>query len=238
MFFRDVQQWSQLLVLVALGGVYFLSLTAIPVPTQQFRDVMGTLNTAFVSFIVAGVALRVAFPAVSYEAGAYWLTQVSPIRKRDLVIAKFLFVLPILLALSLGLGLAAGMILDLSPTLALAAPIASAASAIAMTSLAVGMGAAQPRFAFNNPNELAMTPGAIAYMALALTYAVITTLLLSRPAWNAVTNPEGTTYWQSGEGILILVALTGVTLLATFLPLWHGTRHLHRAEYTAVNPGT
>lgn len=230
-FFRDVQQWSQLLVLVALGGVYFLSLTAIPVPTQQFRDVMGTLNTTFVSFITAGVALRVAFPAVSYEAGAYWLTEVNPIRKRDLVAAKFLFALPILLVLSLGLGIAAGLLLDLSPTLALAAPIASAASAIAMTGLAVGMGAAQPRFSFTNPNELAMTPGAIAYMALALTYAVITTLLLSRPAWNAISNPESTGYWLSGEGLLILASLIVMTFLATFLPLKYGTKHLERSEH-------
>ena len=81
-----------------------------------------------------------------------------------------------MLALGLGLGLAAGRLLDLSPTLAIAAPLAAVASAFAMTGLATGMGAAHPRFQFTNPNELAMTPGAIAYMALALAYAALTTL--------------------------------------------------------------
>lgn len=53
-FFRDVEQWSQLVVLAALAGVYLLSMAALPVPTQQFRDVVGAFNIGFVAFIVAG----------------------------------------------------------------------------------------------------------------------------------------------------------------------------------------
>lgn len=227
-FRRDVQQWSQLLVLVALAAVYLLSLNAIPVPTQQFKNVMGTLNIAFVSFLTAGVALRVAYPAVSYEGGAYWLTQVNPIRKLHLVLAKFLFALPIMLVLSLGLGVAAMRVLDLSPTLAVAAPLMAAFAAFAMTGLATGLGAANPRFDFTDPNELVMTPGAVTYMALALTYAVVSTALLARPAWSAINDPNSTGYWWSGEGLAILTALTVITALTTVLPLWRGTRNLHQ----------
>jgi ABC-2 type transport system permease protein len=230
-FFRDVQQWSQLLVLAALAGVYFVSLAAIPVPSQQFRDVLGTLNIAFVSFITAGVALRIAFPSVSHEGGAYWLTQVSPIRKRDLVLAKFLFTLPIMLGLSLALGLAARFLLDLSPILALAAPLAALSSALALTGLAVGVGAAHPHFQFTNPNELAMTPGAFIFMLLAFTYSVVITLLLARPAWNALSQPGNTQYWSSPEGLLILGALGFITVVAAVVPLILGARHLQRTEY-------
>jgi ABC-2 type transport system permease protein len=227
-FFRDVQQWSQLLVLLALAGVYFVSLAAIPVPTQQFRDVLGTLNIAFVSFITAGVALRIAFPAVSYEGGTYWLTQVSPIRKRDLVLAKFLFTLPVMLVLSLALGLAARFLLDLSPILAVAAPLAALSSAVALTGLAVGIGAAHPHFQFTNPNELALTPGAFVFMVLAFAYSAVITLLLARPAWNAISQPGNSRYWSSPEGLLILAALAIVTLVTVIVPLVHGTRHLQR----------
>src|SRR5690606_19409472 len=108
--------------------------------------------------------------------------------------------------------------------------IAATASAVALTGLAVGMGAAHPRFQYTNPNELAMTPGAIAYMALALAYAALTTLLLARPAWNALSNPGGAGYWRSAEGLAILAALAGLTLLTAVLPLWYGTRHLHGSE--------
>ncbi len=229
-FFRDVQQWSQVIVLAALAGVYFVSLSAIPVPTQQFRDVMGVLNIAFVSFIVAGVALRMAYPSVSYEAGTYWLVQVQPVRKRSLVLAKFLFTLPLMLALALGLGFAAGRVLDLSPTLAFGAPLAAGFSAVGLTGLAVGLGAAQPRFQYTNPNELAMTPGALTFMALALLYSTLTTVLLARPAWSALQRPGLAAYWTSGEGLAVIGALALLTVVAAALPLWHGTRQLAAYE--------
>ena len=229
-FTRDVQQWSQVIVLAALAGVYFVSLAAIPVPTQQFRDVMGAMNIAFVSFIVAGVALRMAYPSVSYEAGSYWLLQTQPVRQRHLVLAKFLCVLPLMLVLAVGLGVAAGRVLDLSPTLAFGAPVAAGFSALGLTGLAVGMGAAHPRFRNTNPNELAMTPGALAFMGLALVYATLTTLLLARPAWTALRQPSVTAYWSSPEGLGVRGGLTALTLLATLLPLWHGARHLERFE--------
>jgi len=228
-FVRDVHQWSQVIVLVALAGVYFLSLAAIPVPTQQFSDVMGAMNIAFVSFIVAGVGLRMAYPSVSYEAGSYWLVQTQPLRKRDLVLAKFLFALPPMLALGLGLGLTAGRVLDLSPALAFGAPLAAALSACGLTGLAVGMGASQPRFQYTNPNELAMTPGALAYMGVALAYAAFVTLLLARPAWVAI-RVKGSGYWASPEGVVILALLVAVTLLTAVLPLWLGVRSLARGE--------
>lgn len=229
-FTRDVQQWSQVIVLAALAGVYFVSLAAIPVPTQQFRDVMGAMNIAFVTFIVAGVALRMAYPSVSYEGGSYWLLQTQPVRPRHVVLAKFLFVLPLMLLLAVGLGVAAGRVLDLSPTLALGAPLAAGFSAVGLTGLAVGMGAAHPRFRYTNPNELAMTPGALAYMGLALLYAAVITVVLARPAWTALRQPSVTAYWGSAEGLLVLATLAALTLLATILPLWHGTRHLARHE--------
>lgn len=229
-FTRDVQQWSQVIVLAALAGVYFVSLSAIPVPTQQFRDVIGAMNIAFVSFIVAGVALRMAYPAVSYEGGSYWLLQTQPVRPRELVLAKFLVVLPLMVTLAVGLGVAAGRVLDLSPTLAFGAPLAAGFSALGLTGLAVGMGAAHPRLKYTNPNELAMTPGSLAFMGLALVYATVVTLILARPAWTALRQPSVTAYWSSAEGLLVLAALAGLTLLATVVPLWHGARHLARHE--------
>ncbi len=229
-FTRDVQQWSQLIVLVALAVVYFVSLSAIPVPTQQFRDAVGALNVAFMAFISAGVGVRIAFPAVSLEGATFWLLQVQPVRPRQVVIAKFLFVLPIMLTLGAALGIAAVRLLDMNPLLATSSVISALAAAIAMSGLAVGIGAAQPQFKHTNPNELAMTPGAITYMAFALLYAGVITILLARPAWSVISNRAGAGYWLTGEGVLILLALALVTTVTTALPLIHGSRQLARYE--------
>lgn len=229
-FFRDVQQWSQLIVLLALAGVYFVSLAAIPVPTQQFSDAVGALNVAFMAFISAGVGLRIAYPAVSLEGASFWLSQTQPIRARELVIAKFLFVLPLMLLLGAVLGTAAVLLLDLSSLLAVASVAAALVSAVAMSGLAVGIGAAQPVFRHTNPNELAVTPGAFTYMACALLFGLAITVLLARPAWTAISNQTGAAYWTTVEGLLVLSLLLCVTIMATLIPLVHGIRQLARYE--------
>src|SRR5690606_1767021 len=102
--------------------------------------------------------------------------------------------------------------------------------AVGLTGLAVGLGAAHPRFRYTNPNELAMTPGALAFMGLAQLYATLTTLLLRRPAWTALQRSGATAYWTRPERRDVIAVLTALTRLATVLPLWHGTRQLTRFE--------
>ncbi|MEJ2289719.1 MAG: hypothetical protein P8Y02_13970, partial [Deinococcales bacterium] len=48
---RDPSQWSQLLVLVALAGVYFISTASLATEVQRFRDVLGALNLMFLGFL-------------------------------------------------------------------------------------------------------------------------------------------------------------------------------------------
>lgn len=147
----------------------------------------------------------------------------------QLVGAKFLLTLPLMLAFALTLGVAAGRLLDLSPALAFGAQLAAATSAVALTGLAVGTGAATPRFGFTNANELAMSPGALTFMAMALGYAAITTLLLARPAWVTIRH-GGAGYWGSAEGLLVAGLLGAISLVTTVLPLWWGTSRLARHE--------
>lgn len=229
-FFRDVQQWSQLIVLLALAGVYFVSLSAIPVPNQQFSDAVGGLNVAFMAFITAGVGLRIAFPTVSLEGNSYWLSQTQPVRAREIVLAKFLLVLPLMLLLGLVLGAAAIMLLDLGDLLAVASLIAALCSAVAFSGLAVGLGAAQPVFNHSNPNELAMSPAAFTYMGFALLFGAVITILLARPAWSAISAEADATYFLSPEGLVLLAAVLLLTAVTTLLPLWHGVKQLDRFE--------
>lgn len=229
-YLRDAQQWSQTLILLALGGAYFLSLASVPVPTREFRDLIGALNVAFVSFLVAGVSLRAAYPLVSLEGKAVWLARVQPLRARDLVVGKFLFALPPTLALAVALGAGAARALEVSSVLAVCAPFAAACSALAMTGLAVGLGAAHPRFDHSHPNELALTPGAVAYMALAVAYSASTAYLLARPALRAVTAAAAPAYWRTVEGAAALGGVAALSAAAAALALAYGVRQLSGRE--------
>lgn len=226
---RDPSQWSQLLVLVALAGVYLVSVGSTSVNVQRFKDAIGVLNLSFLSFLLAGIGIRMAYPAVSLEGEGFWLLRTSSLRSRDIVITKFLHTLPLMLTLGVGIGVATALMIDLSPTLAIASPIAGFCSAMVISALGVGLGAAFPRFDATNPAEIPMSSGGLLYMTMSLMFAALLTILFARPVFRAFQNPE-IIVWLQPEGWLHLSYILALTLAATFLPLFYGTYSLAKYE--------
>jgi len=226
---RDPSQWSQLLVLVALAGVYFISTASLAAEMQSFRDVVGALNLVFLGFLLAGVGIRTAFPLVSLEGEGLWLLRTGPLRARNIVAAKFWGALPPMLLLGGGLGVAVAGRLGVSPVLALATPVAGVCAAVAVTGLGVGLGAAFPRLDAASPTEVPLSLGGLIYMALSLAYAVVTTLLFAYPTYRSLRAP-GAFQWDSALGLTLLAAVLAVTLLWTLLPLAFGSARLARLE--------
>lgn len=233
MTLRDPTQWSQLLVVVALAGVYLVSVKAVPVPMPQFRGILGYIQLAFQGFIISGVAVRLAFPAVSTEARAYWLLRTSPISPKQIVLSKFLGVLPVTLTLGLVMGIASAKSMSLGPTLLLLSILVSLSNAFVITALGVGLGAAAPKFDADNPAEIGVSAGGLAFMGLSLAYSVICLLLLARPAAGSVLRPDlypGYSALATIEGVLGLIGLLVATVLGTWLSLRIGWRKLDELE--------
>ena len=226
---RDPSQWSQLLVLLALAGVYLVSTASLAVEGQRFRDALGTLNLAFLSFLLVGVGVRTAFPLVSLEGEGWWLIRTGPIATWQIVAAKAAQALPAMLVLGVAIGAGAARLLDLSPALAAASPWNGAAAALVATGLGVGLGAAWPRFDASSPAEVPLSPGGLAYMGAGLVWALGQTVLLAWPAWQ-VLRGAGDAAWASPGGRLALLAAILWTALFTLLPMLLGTRRLARLE--------
>lgn len=227
--FRDPTQWSQLLVVAALAGVYLISVKAVPVPVPQFRGILGYIQLAFQGFIIAGVAVRLAFPAVSTEGRAYWLLRTAPVSPRQIVLSKFWGALPVTLVLGLVMGLASARALDLGPVLLLLSALVSVSNALVITALGVGLGAAAPRFDADNPAEIGVSAGGLAFMGLSLAYSVLCLLLLARPAAGSVLRPDlfpGLSALTTPEGLLGLLGLGLATALGTWLSLRLGWQRL------------
>jgi ABC-2 type transport system permease protein len=226
---RDPTQWSQLLVLAALAGVYLVSTASVDVEGQRFRDALGTLNVAFLGFLLAGVGVRLAFPAVSLEGEGWWLVRTSPLATVQVVVGKFLHVLPTLLVLGLGLGIAQALLLDVSRTLATSSIVAGACAAVAIAALGVGLGAAFPRFDATNAAEVPMSPGGLLYMTTSLLYAAALTVVLSYPSWRALVDPSAAV-WTSAEGRAVLAIAVALTAVVAAAALAIGTARLHALE--------
>jgi len=226
---RDPSQWSQLLVLAALAGVYFISTASLAAQMQTFRDLVGALNLMFLGFLMAGVGIRTAFPLVSLEGEGFWLLRTAPLRARQVVLAKFWGALPVMVLLGGGLGVAVAGRLGVSPVLAVASPIAGVCAGIAATGLGVGLGAAFPRFDATSPAEVPLSTGGLLYMALGLAYAALATLLFAYPSYRTLRAP-GSFHWSSVEGLAVLGAVGVLTLLWTVLPMLFGSARLARYE--------
>jgi ABC-2 type transport system permease protein len=230
---RDPTQWSQLLVVVALAGVYLVSVRAVPIPVPQFRGILGYIQLAFQGFIIAGIAVRLAFPAVSTEERGYWLLRTAPIEPRQIVLSKFLGVLPVTLTVGLVMGVASALSMNLGPTLLLLSVLVSVSNALVITALGVGLGAAAPKFDADNPAEIGVSPGGLAFMGLSLAYSVLCLLLLARPAAGSVLRPDlypGYSALTTTEGILGLIGLLLATVLGTYFSLRTGWQRLDRLE--------
>ena len=94
MFLRDVSQWSQLLLLLALMLVYLynfrvLDLERVPYMSGIVKNVYALINLGMAGFVMATVAVRFVFPAVSAEGAAFWIIRTAPIAPRDFLWSKF-----------------------------------------------------------------------------------------------------------------------------------------------------
>ena len=233
LLWRDPTQWSQLLILAALAGVYIVSVRAFPVTDPLFANVIGFVQLGFQGFVIAGVGIRLAFPAVSMEADGYWLLRTGPFTTRQIVMAKYLGALPSTLILAVALGVASSLILGLAPAVGFLSVLLGVGNALAITAFGVGLGAAMPRFHADNPAEIAVSPGGLLYMLGSLAFAAVMVVAVARPAYLAIMLPSvypGFTVFQEPSGWLAVALACALTLGGTIAPLALGARALDGVE--------
>ncbi len=186
-FLRDVSQWSQLLLLLALVLVYLynfrvLDLERIPYMSGIIKNVYAFVNLAMAGFVMATVAVRFVFPGVSAEGAAFWIIRAAPISMRDFLWSKFWIGLVPVLVLSEALTVAANELLGVDPFLKVIAAIAIVFMSCALVGLATGLGARYPRFDADNASQVAGSFGGIAFMVMAVLFVLITIALLGWPS--------------------------------------------------------
>ena len=185
-FLRDVSQWSQLLLLLALVLVYLynfrvLDLDRIPFMSGFVKNVYAFVNLGMAGFVMATVAVRFVFPAVSAEGHAFWIIRTAPISFRDFLWSKFwIGLLPVML-LTEGLVIAANQFLGVDPFLKVVAAAAIFCLCFALVGLATGLGARYPRFGAD-ANQVAGSYGGIAFMILAVLLVIVLIVLVGWPS--------------------------------------------------------
>jgi len=185
-FLRDVSQWSQLLLLLALVLLYLynfrvLDLERIPYMSGFIKNVYAFVNMGMAGLVMSTVAVRFVFPAVSAEGAAFWIIRTSPVSLRDFLWSKFWSgLVPVLLLTEL-LTVAANEFLGVEPFLKVTAVFAIACMSFALVGLASGLGARYPRFGAD-PSQAAGSYGGVAFMMQAVLFVLAIIALVGWPS--------------------------------------------------------
>jgi ABC-2 type transport system permease protein len=233
LFLRDVSQWSQLLLLLALVLVYLynfrvLDLDKIPYMSGMVKNVYAFVNLAMAGLVMSTVCARFVFPAVSAEGASFWIIRTAPISLRAFLWSKFWTGLLPVFVLTEGLTVAANALLGIDPLLRIVSAVAVFFMALALVGLATGLGARYPRFNAENPSQVAGSYGGVAFMVLAVLFMIVLIVLIG---W-----PSSVLLWYRAAHIPVAPPLRAATAacFATAIVLslatwWYGMRSGVRA---------
>src|SRR6185503_12756496 len=133
-------------------------------------------------FVMSTVTVRFVFPAVSAEGAAFWIIRTAPISLKDFLWSKFWTGFFPVLVLTEILIVAGNNLLGVDPFLKRLAAGAVLFMAFALVGLACGLGARYPRFAADNPSQIAGSYGGVAFMILATLFILVMIVLLGWPS--------------------------------------------------------
>src|SRR5438477_555027 len=237
LFFRDTTQWSQLILLAVLVVVYLFNIKMLPLHRGEqvgffYVTLVSFLNLGLAGFVLAAIAARFIFPAVSLEGRHMWLLRSSPLDLRALLWSKYWVGTVPLLVLALVLTGLTNVLLQVRPFMMVVSMLTICGLTFAIAALALGFGALYPQFETENAAQIPTSFGGLVYMmtTIALLGGVIVAL------WQAVYAYVRAVY--QGQPVVVdgwmiswFAVAAALCAAATALPLWVGLRRMELFEF-------
>jgi ABC-2 type transport system permease protein len=237
-FMRDTTQWSQLILLGVLVVVYVYNIKVLPLYTGErvsffLVNAVSFLNLGLAGFVVAAIAARFVFPAMSLEGRMMWLLRHSPLDVRTLFWSKYCVGTIPLLIVALPLIVGTNLILDASPFVMTLTTVTMVGVTLALTSLALGFGALFPNYETENVAEIPTSFGGLLFMMAAVMYLAGVVILEAYPVYfflqARLDGRDGGA--SAGPLALGLGGALVLTLLAVVVPLSMGVRRVREADF-------
>jgi len=182
--------------------------------------------------VLASIAARFIFPAVSLEGRQMWLLRSSPLDLRALLWSKYWVGTVPLLALALLLTGLTDVLLEVSPFMMILSLATIFALTLAIAAMALGFGALYPQFETENAAQIPTSFGGLVYMmaTIALLAGVIVAL------WQAVyvyvrAVYEGRPVVVDAWMLLWFTVAAALCAAATVIPLRVGLKKMEGFEF-------
>jgi len=188
------------------------------------------LNRVLAGFVLASVAARFLFPAVSLEGRTLWLLKASPLRMRDLLWSKFWVGTLPLLAVALGIVGVTDWLLQVSPFMIAVSLATIAMLTVALAGLAIAMGTLFPQFETENAAQIPTSFGGLLYMMASIALIAIVVILEARPVYGYLSAQAFGTPAPAWSLAPWFGAAALVCVLATLVPLRIALTRLEAVE--------
>jgi ABC-2 type transport system permease protein len=236
-FFRDTTQWSQLILLGVLVAVYVYNITVLPLYTGErvsffLINVVSFLNLGLAGFVVAAIAARFVFPAMSLEGRMMWLLRSSPMDVRSLFWSKYWVGTVPLLLVALPLIVATNILLEASTFILVLTTVTMVGVTCALTALALGFGAIYPNYETENVAEIPTSFGGLLFMMAAVIYLGGVVILEAWPVYGFLASRlrDGDAELRVVPLVVGVAGAAALTVAAIVLPLWAGIRRVRALE--------
>lgn len=233
-FFRDTTQWSQLILLAVLVVVYVFNVKLLPMSSEGVTfflvNMVPFLNLGIAGFVLASIAARFIFPAVSIEGRTLWLLKSSPLPMRALLWSKYWTGTLPLLVLALIIVGVTNALLGVSAFIFAVSVMSITFMTFALSSLALGLGAVFPRYESENAAQIPTSFGGLVFMIVSVALVGGVVLLEARPVYAYLRARTFGVPIEPGEMVVGFVLAMVLCLAATFVPLRVAMRKLETLE--------
>ncbi len=237
LFFRDTTQWSQLILLAVLVVVYLFNIKTLPLHRGEavgffYITLVSFLNLGLAGFVLAAIAARFIFPAVSLEGRHMWLLRSSPLDLGALLWSKYWVGTIPLLGLALLLTGVTNMLLEVRPFMMVLGLVAIVCLTFAIGALALSFGALFPQFETENAAQIPTSFGGLVYMMASVALLAVVIFGLWQGVFQYVRSiylgqPVVVDVWMIGW----FAATAALCAVVTVTALRAGLRRMERLEF-------
>ena len=237
LFFRDTTQWSQLILLAVLVVVYLFNIQALPLHRGEpvgffYVNLVSFLNLGLAGFVLASIAARFIFPAVSLEGRQMWLLRSSPLDLRALLWSKYWVGTLPLLILGLILTGFTNALLEVTPFMMIMSLATMAGLTLAISAMALTFGTLYPQFETENAAQIPTSFGGLVFMMATIALLAAVLMLLSRAVYTYVRSAwEGHAVGVTPEMLVWFAVAAALCTAATIVPLRMALRKMETFEF-------
>ena len=237
LFIRDTTQWSQLILLAVLVVIYVFNIKALPLFSGArvpffLITLVSFLNLGLAGFVLAAIAARFIFPAISLEGRQMWLLRSSPLDLKALIWSKYWTGTVPLLVLALIITVLTDVLLKASPFMLGVGIGTIILLTLAISALALGFGALYPQFETENAAQIPTSFGGLVFMMTTIALLAVVIVIEAVPVYAYLR----ATYL--GETVNVTATMVGAFALviavcaaATAVPLRIGLRKMLEFEF-------